>query len=74
MHSTSAHYTLIDAQPASEQQQPLSQLLSLSQLLQEDALWYGISLWTVQVSCPGPAPSPYPSVPSLAEQYEKLRN
>lgn len=55
MHSAIAHHLLIDAQLIPEQWLLASFPPSL--YIDHDAICYGISLWTVGVSCPGHVPS-----------------
>ena len=53
MHNAIAHHTLTDARAAICPSWPTPPSL----YTEHDVLWYGISLWLVQVSCPGYAPS-----------------
>ena len=53
MHNATAHHPLIDARAAICPSQPAPP----SSYTGHDALWYGIALWLVRVSCPGHAPS-----------------
>ena len=53
MHNAIAHHLLTDARAAICPSQPTPPGLHTG----HDVLWYGISLWLVQVSCPGYAPS-----------------
>ena len=53
MHNAIAHHPLTDARAAIRPSQPTPPSLYTG----HDVLWYGISLWLVQVSCPGYAPS-----------------
>ena len=55
MHNAIAHLQLTDAQPVPEQQPPAS--FPPSSHAECDAIWSGISLWSVGVSCPGCVPS-----------------
>jgi len=71
-----AHHLLTDAQSVPEQQQLPGQLPP-AWVSSHDVMCYGISLWPVEVSCPGSAPSrflvPAPAL-LLAAQCEKLKN
>ena len=53
MHNAIAHHPLTDARAGIRPSQPAPPCLYTG----HDIPWYGISLWLVQVSCPGYAPS-----------------
>ena len=53
MHNAIAHHLLTDARAAIRPSWPTPPSLYTG----HDVPWYGISLWLVQVSCPGYAPS-----------------
>lgn len=65
MHSATAHHPPADGQPVPEQQQLPSQVFA-----QNDAIWYGISLWPVWVGCPSHIPSQLlvPPLPAYSQQ------
>lgn len=56
MYNATVH-PLANAQPMLQQEMDFSSQLSPHLYFEHDALWYGISLWPVKVSCPGHAPS-----------------
>lgn len=60
MHNTIAVHQLINAQPVSEQEQPLPGQHSQALWAMHDARQYGMSLQPVRASCPGCAPSQLP--------------
>jgi len=71
MHNAVAHHPMNGLEPVAEQQS-LSLANSPSLHAEHDAIWHGISLWPVGVSCPGCVPSQLPV--HRAAQQEKLRS
>lgn len=59
MHKAITHHLSVNAKPVpSVKAVVLPQPTTLSFIVfPYDILWYGISLWPLQVSCAGPAPS-----------------
>jgi len=57
MHNAVAHHPLNDAQPAPSSNLTPCPPIFPSLYIEHDIMWYGISFWSVRVSCPGCAPS-----------------
>lgn len=57
MNNETNHRPLTDAQPVSEHGVTIPQPVFPSVIIQHDATWSGIALWSLGISCPSCVPS-----------------